>query len=112
MLTSIEWFVDVTDCGRLHVAALLDKSIEQQRIFATAEPFTWTDIVAILCKIRPQIEGIPDPPSNEGRDLSQIEARYKAEHILRSYWGLRGWTTLEESIIAGINDLLSGDRIQ
>lgn len=101
-----EWFVDVNDCARLHVAALLDKSIDNQRIFAFAESVNWTDIVTILREIRPQNEKIPDPPVHEGRDLSQADVRHKAENILQSYWGIEGWTGLRESITAGVADIL------
>ncbi len=44
---AIEWFVNTTDDGRLHVAATIDASVENERIFAFAEQFNWTDILHI-----------------------------------------------------------------
>lgn len=40
LLTLIqEWFVDVQDTARLHVAALVNPNIQNERILALAEPF-------------------------------------------------------------------------
>ncbi|KEF53910.1 uncharacterized protein A1O9_10312 [Exophiala aquamarina CBS 119918] len=100
-----QWFVDVTDCARLHLAALIVKSIADQRIFAFAETFNWTDIITILRHIRPGNNDIPEPPAHEGRDLSHVTPRLKAECILRQYWNSGGWTSLGDSIAAGIGDI-------
>jgi nucleoside-diphosphate-sugar epimerase len=100
-----EWFVNVQDCARLHIAALLDPAINHQRIFAFAEPVNWTDAVRILREIRPQNSKIPDPPPNELEDLSQIKPRDKAEAILHDFWGQNGWTNLYDSIADGVVDL-------
>jgi nucleoside-diphosphate-sugar epimerase len=40
-LQPVEWFVDVQDVGRLHVAALTNPDVNNERIFAFAEPFNW-----------------------------------------------------------------------
>jgi hypothetical protein len=101
-----EWSVDVNDCARLHVAALINSSIENRRIFAFAEAINWTDIVAILRELRPNNEKIPDAPINEGRDHSEVECRVEAEDILRNHWSLQGWTRMNQSIAAGVADLL------
>ena len=101
----IEYFVDVRDNARLHVAALLDPAVESERIFALAAPFNWTDIIDILRKLRPENKQIPDPPDNEGRDLSEIVPRKRAEQLLQTNFGRPGWTSLQESIATGIEDL-------
>jgi nucleoside-diphosphate-sugar epimerase len=38
---STEWFVDVQDCARLHVACLINPDVQNERIFAFAEPFNF-----------------------------------------------------------------------
>ncbi|KIW45997.1 uncharacterized protein PV06_01692 [Exophiala oligosperma] len=103
--TPPQWFVNVKDCARLHVAALLDRNVNHQRIFAFAEPVNWTDVVTILRNARPDNKRIPDPPANEGRDLSQIGPRNKAEDLLKSFYGSAGWRSLRDSIVDGISDL-------
>lgn len=42
ILTSrTEWFVDVQDSARLHVGALIDPAINNERIILYATHFTW-----------------------------------------------------------------------
>lgn len=101
----LEWFVNVEDCARLHVAALLDREVNHQRIFAFAEPVNWTQAVAILRELRPRNDKIPDPPVHEGKDLSVIKPRDKAEAFLRRFWGVGGFKNLKDSISDGIADL-------
>lgn len=38
---TIEWFIDVQDSARLHVAALANPDFENERIIGYAEHFTW-----------------------------------------------------------------------
>ncbi|RFU35043.1 hypothetical protein B7463_g1306, partial [Scytalidium lignicola] len=99
-----QWFVNVRDDARLHVAALLDPKVQSQRLFAFAEPQNWTDVLRILRKLRPENTLIPSDPENEGRDLSEVPPSKKAEQLLKSFFG-KGWTGLEESIADGIEDL-------
>ncbi|KAJ7653909.1 NAD-P-binding protein [Mycena polygramma] len=42
-----QWFINVADTARLHVAALIDPSCNGKRIFAYAEPFNWNDVLAV-----------------------------------------------------------------
>jgi hypothetical protein len=102
LLTDEEWFVDVRDCARLHVAALLDDSVDRERLFATAAPFNWTDVHAILSKLRPHADLLA-PPVNEAQDLTSFHmVAQRAEGLLKSNFGLPHWTSLDDSIAAGI----------
>ncbi|RVX66878.1 hypothetical protein B0A52_09002 [Exophiala mesophila] len=103
--TPPQWFVNVEDCARLHVAALLDREVNHQRIFAFAETVNWTQAVNILRELRPDNANVPNPPPNEGKDLSVIKPRDKAEALLRRFWGVEGFKNLKESISDGIADL-------
>ncbi|KIW73874.1 hypothetical protein PV04_01957 [Phialophora macrospora] len=100
-----QYFIDVHDDARVHVAALLDPTVQNERLFAFAQAFNWTDIIGILTKLRPGNQQIPKPPPNEGRDLSDVKGRKRAEDLIKSFFGVSGWTGLEESIAAGIADL-------
>ncbi|KAJ9232871.1 hypothetical protein C8Q69DRAFT_489074 [Paecilomyces variotii] len=99
-----QWFVDVEDTARLHVIALLDPDVKSERLFAFAAPQNWTDVIGILRKLRPQRK-LPDPPENEGRDLSDIRPSKRAEQLIRDFFGRPGWTSLEDSLAAGIKDI-------
>lgn len=96
LIASTEWFVDVQDCARLHVAALLHQGIVNERIFAWAEPFNWNVVLAKLRKLYPQRKFVGD---TEGLwlDLAIVEPATRGEGLLREM-GREGYTTLEESL--------------
>ncbi|KAL5360728.1 NAD(P)-binding protein [Aspergillus floccosus] len=100
-----QWYVDVVDNARLHVAALLSPSVTFERIFAFAAPQNWTEVIRILRKLRPDNSVIPPEPKDEGCDLSDVLPSKRAEEILRSFFGRPGWVQLEDSIAEGISDL-------
>jgi len=102
----IEWYVNVRDCARLHVAALLDPSVRSERLFAFAGAYNWHDVIDVLKKLRPENKKIPTAPEGEGRDLSDVsKASKRAEELIRSFFGVKGWTSLEDSLAEGIADL-------
>ncbi|CAG8902756.1 unnamed protein product [Penicillium egyptiacum] len=102
-LVKPQYFIDVRDTARLHVAALLDRNVTSQRIFAFAHAANWNDIIPILRRLRPNNDQIPDAPENEGRDLSSIRPREKAMQLLERFFGQADWTTLEESLKSSID---------
>ncbi|KAM0451770.1 hypothetical protein ACHAO4_005727 [Trichoderma viride] len=97
-------FIDVQDCARLHVAGLLDPSVKDQRIFGLVQEYNWTDVLAIFRRVRPELK-LPEDPVNEGRDLTEVVPRDKAEKLLKDFFGQPGWTSLEDSLKAGVADL-------
>lgn len=90
-----QWFVDVSDDAKLHVAALIDPACNGERIFASAEPYNWNDILAIFRKIEPNKSFLEDR-KGLGRARSEIP-NGEAEELLKKHYG-HGWTSLEESI--------------
>lgn len=65
--------IDVVDDARLHIiAAVLDPTIRDQRIFAFNCPFNWTDIIKIVKELRPDAKNLPAPPEGELSDLSKV----------------------------------------
>ncbi|KAH0843828.1 Aldehyde reductase 2 [Fonsecaea pedrosoi] len=97
-----QWHINVRDDARVHVAALLDPSVNCQRLFPFATPFNWTDIIGLLRRLRPENDRIPPPPPNEGRDTMEIKLRGKAEELIQSFFGVDGYVGLEESVAAGL----------
>ncbi len=90
-----QWMVDVKDTARLHVAALIDPEVENERILAFAYPFNCNDILACLRKLYPDKE-FPNNIEDDSRDLSKLDNR-RGEELLKKF-GRPGWTGLEESI--------------
>lgn len=47
------WFVNVDDTAKLHIAALLDESVNGQRLWAATGPFSAIDIQEALKEVKP-----------------------------------------------------------
>lgn len=99
----LEYYIDVVDNARLHVAALTDTSIVNQRILGFAEPFTWPGIVEIIKKLRPELAGkLPQIP-DAGEDKSTVDTTLPLK-ILKEKYG-KGWTPLEVALEANLKAL-------
>ncbi|SMR46284.1 unnamed protein product [Zymoseptoria tritici ST99CH_1A5] len=93
-----QYMIDVIDDARIHViAAVLDSSLKNERIFAFNVPFNWTDITGILRELYPDAKSIAEPPKDEGRDLSKIPNELGAE-LLRKWYGQDGYKSLKQSV--------------
>ncbi|KAF6218188.1 hypothetical protein HO133_006148 [Letharia lupina] len=66
-----QWMVNVKDTARLHVAALLDPEVENERILAFAHPYNWNDVLAVLRKIHPD-KNFPTDVEDEPRRFKQV----------------------------------------
>lgn len=95
-------FVNVRDCAKLHVTALLDPTQGGQRIFAYAEPFNWNDVLRISRELRPDVP-IREDFQDLGRDMSVLP-NAAAEQLLRKWYG-HGWTSLEETVRQNITEI-------
>ncbi|KAI0440928.1 hypothetical protein F4803DRAFT_525189 [Xylaria telfairii] len=97
-----QYFVDVQDVGRLHVAAAILPNVQRQRIFAFAERYSWDSILDIFRKLEPNKTFVGN--FSGGEDPNVIGPQGKAEQLLRDL-GRAGWTHLEESIRNIVRDL-------
>jgi len=91
-----QYFINVKDTARLHVAGLTDPSQNNQRIFAFAAPFNWNDILAVLRELYPNRK-ISDDVPDLGRDLSVVP-NGDAEDLLKLHFGRPGFTGLMETV--------------
>lgn len=92
--------------ARLHVIGLLDPDVSQERIFAFAGPFNWTDVIEVFRKLRPRLVSvIPEPPKDEGRDLCDVKGSKRAEQLLVDFFGRKGFSSMEECLAEGIIDV-------
>lgn len=95
--------MNVKDVGRLHVAALLSESVANERVFASAGPFTWNQILAILRKLYPSKKFANDI---EGAKLSVMTVPTKrGEQLLQETFRREGWTSLEQTVAENVKDL-------
>lgn len=93
-----QYNVDVRDVARVHVAALLEPDVENERLFAFAEPFNYSRVVDILRTIDPSRQEYPPPVENEGHDLSTVDTSRSVELLKRM--NRPGFISLEESLRA------------
>jgi nucleoside-diphosphate-sugar epimerase len=100
---SLDFFVDVQDNARLHVAALIHPDVQGERIFAYASPFTWRGIQRIMQKLYPG-KTFPRDLDEAELDKSDIVRAPRTEALLRDM-GRPGWTSLEETVRLNIEDL-------
>ncbi|KAF2138215.1 uncharacterized protein K452DRAFT_290798 [Aplosporella prunicola CBS 121167] len=90
-----QYFVDVQDVARLHVAAVIHPGVKGERIFGYAERFNHDAVLDILRKQNPEREFVPNFLS--GTDRSVIELRGRAEQLLQEL-GRPGFTSMEDSV--------------
>lgn len=104
---SPQYYIDVIDDARLHViAAVLDESIVDERIFAFAEPFNTTRIAETIIKLRPDSESklskLVDP--NEPKDMSHVPNELGAK-LLKKWYGQDGYTSFEDTVKQNLEGL-------
>ncbi|OJJ35827.1 hypothetical protein ASPWEDRAFT_41068 [Aspergillus wentii DTO 134E9] len=97
--------VDVQDVARLHVAGLLHSDVENERLFAFGSQFVWNDITTLYQKAYPDREFAKELPSMTSARPLEIERAGRAEWLLKEM-GTSGWTALEDTLKANIEDLV------
>lgn len=103
-----QFFVDVDDTALLHVAALSQPDVQNERLFALGHRFTWNQILAIFRKEAPERSFLKD--FDEIDDNGTV-ANARSEELLRRY-GKQGFTTLEESVKRCIPQILEAEERQ
>ena len=92
-----QWFVNVRDNARIHVAAAIDPSVENERIWPFTAPYNWNDVLAIIRRLRPSEGKVPKDIDGLGRDVSTVD-NGMARELLRKWWGQDGYTGLERTV--------------
>lgn len=90
-----QYYINVDDNARVHVAALIYEDVANERLFTFAHPYNWNDILAIFRKRYPDKEFMQDFP-DLGEDKSVV-ANERAEGLLKRMKG-SGWESLEDSV--------------
>ena len=90
--------VNVVDSARLHVVALLDPEVENERLFAFDEPYTWKKLVEVSRKLKPDVTFPTNlDKAGDGEDLSKVARRDRADALLKKHFG-SGFAGLEETL--------------
>lgn len=88
--------VDTVDDARIHLAAAIDSTVDNERIFACDSPFNWRLVIEIIQRIRPDLV-LPTPDPNEPLDISTVDNELGAA-LLRKWWNLPGYKGLEQTV--------------
>lgn len=99
-----DFYIDVQDDARLHIAALLHPGIQNERVFAYGQPYTWASMRAELQKLYPGREFSSETIAGK-MDRSDIELGPTAEGWLKEM-GLPGYTLLQDTLRANTQDLV------
>lgn len=93
-----QYMIDVIDDARLHlIAAVMDSSLQYERIFSFNVPFNWTDIINIVKELRPSAP-VPEPLANEPRDLSKVPNELGAKLLKKWYGQETGYKPLKQTV--------------
>jgi nucleoside-diphosphate-sugar epimerase len=90
-----QYWVDVQDDARIHLAALLLPDVKEERIFAFAETFTWNQLLQGFRKSFPNRK-FPDDVENPPEELAKVPNERALELLKRT--GRDGWTALDQSL--------------
>ncbi|KAI8716744.1 Epimerase domain-containing protein [Fusarium sp. LHS14.1] len=96
MVLAPQYFVNVQDVARLHVAGATLPEVGDRRIFAFAEHFSWDSILEIMRRHSPERKFIEN--FSGGQDTAEVTPRAYAEELLRDL-GEPGWTSLQDTIL-------------
>jgi nucleoside-diphosphate-sugar epimerase len=89
-----QYFVNVSDDAKLHVAALIDPACNGERIFAFTAPQSYNHLLAVFRKLEPGRDFGED--ADDGEDITEVPNK-EAEELLRKHYG-HGFVGLEETV--------------
>ncbi|GKZ33077.1 hypothetical protein AbraIFM66950_002852 [Aspergillus brasiliensis] len=98
--------VGIQDAALLHVAALTNPTVQNERLFAYGWPFFWNDLATIYRNIFPNRELPTDLPARDrDADLLVVKPAKRSEDLLKEM-GKPGWSSLKEIIVANAYGLV------
>lgn len=89
-----QYFINVSDDAKLHVAALIDPACNGERIFGFTAPQSYNHLLAVFRRLEPGKDFGQD--ASIGEDLTQVPNK-EAEDLLRKHYG-HGFVGLEETV--------------
>jgi len=96
------YYVDVRDVGRIHVAALLEPDVQNERLWALAGPFSLNEVLRILRKQLPKKQ-IPADIEGLGENTKIKVDNSRSTELLKRQG--RDWLSLNDSIAELVADL-------
>lgn len=104
MLTGdTEYFVDVQDTARFHVAGAVLPGVQNERIFAWAEPFNFDAVLEIMRIQFPEKNFVGN--FHRYRELSVAEKPQARALELLKQLGREGFVPLKQSVLLNVEKL-------
>ncbi|KAI0515441.1 hypothetical protein F5B22DRAFT_646715 [Xylaria bambusicola] len=91
-----QYVINVVEDARIHLAAAIDRTVVNERIFAFAYPYNWNDVLDVYRELWPDKEFMQNNPEL-GRDMSRPDNALGLK-LLRKWYGTESYTDLKESI--------------
>ena len=89
------WFVDFQDTALLHIAALTQEDVKNERLLGFADTFNFNGWLSVFRQLDPSKPWPADDPA-QGHDLSKVDTTREAELLKR--FGQTGWTSFYDSV--------------
>lgn len=89
------WFIDAEDTALLHLAALSQEDVKDERLFGWAGPFNFNSWVEVFRKLAPT-KPWPADDAAQGHDLTKVDTTREVELLKRL--GQDGWTSFYDSV--------------
>lgn len=89
------YFVDVEDTALLHIAALTQEGVKDERLLGFASPFNFNSWVEVFRKLDPNRSWPAEDPAQK-HDLSKVDDHRELE--LLKCFGQSGWTSFYDSV--------------
>ncbi|KAJ5606603.1 hypothetical protein N7510_009384 [Penicillium lagena] len=102
--------VNVRDAAVLHVAAVLDSEVKNARLQAWGPYCNWNDILAIMRRLYPDHEFVPDLANMARLDLSTDLSKPLA--LLEKWTNQKGWSSLEEITAEALGPVVASKQLR
>jgi nucleoside-diphosphate-sugar epimerase len=89
------WFVDIEDTALLHIAALTQEDVKNERLLGFADSFNFNSWVNVFRQLDPGKPWPADDPA-QGYILSKVDSTRELELLKR--FGQTGWTSFYDSV--------------
>ncbi|KAJ5652994.1 hypothetical protein N7507_010420, partial [Penicillium longicatenatum] len=103
-----QYIVDVTDAARLHLAALLDATVANERVLAFGHSINWNDIIDSIHRSRPELH-LPTRIPDLGRDLRNVESSLPMK-LLKKWWDQDGFSELDHTVRENLVGVYGGNE--
>ena len=94
----IDYFVDVVDTARLHVAAaVLDGGLVGERILSFSVPFDWNDVLGSIRRVRQDVKMMGDMQGLRAKDPNTYDNEL-GRTLLRKWYGQDDYKGLDHAV--------------